>query len=813
VLDRRKRPLDDSGVAYVGRTYVPKRSGEKTFEHARKHFDIFPELKAYKMPSQRPHDELFVLKELASAIRSETPEGLEYLKMAQRIVTPVTPKGLQPAWFSDGYPRVDDVLNVISKQNRGKHPGFPACLLGVTKGIVIDRFLPELVQAILARMICLNRLGRFCVTPEDFYNCYCNDFSSFSLKTEVIKVTKFGRGLAAMAIVGSCVEKLFADTFGKEFKNCAFEFYSAIGIGFTAKDSALLHAASLKPAFRSDVPTFDWTVTLDENLLNVETEMDSLGVEQDSQVRRMAVAHERATAAAAFILSNGWVFILLVLAVVRTGRDLTSIFNTMTRARRSYAVDLKIALEGGDIESLPLCAGDDANEGPHEHKVFTYASLGFPLRDAHVSEDVDFCSHDWPEGRPPVGQRIFKSLFNLLLNEDVTYEQFEAFCREFKDHADFPAVIDRIFVARPKMKLILDKMISNVVLDQFGTPSYTPFARFKSVKGTKYVTVQGVNQKKRKRVVRPRKPVVLANNAAPTMRVPRAPRVSRQKGSSDHVKAICSITDPFCPASKGKKWPDGTMGNTLTEQFRGNNTIGTNAAGYALSAFAPGAPFGFIFSSTAGSGPLTMGATFNQYGGSSMLGTYGYEVRIVSFGLVVRAIASATTAAGLVTFGTSATPPLVSTAYSLGTELYTESMCKALTPGMEMSWISQPLGPDSREFKAKSTASVVTNLDWTSLFIEVSGGAASANVLNVEWYLNVEFTVGAASGLASVASVNPPKSGIAESSVAQVHSSLGSFIEGGVASVEQAIFKSASSALDKVIKDPMGSLSALMALL
>jgi hypothetical protein len=320
----------------------------------------------------------------------------------------------------------------------------------------------------------------------------------------------------------------------------------------------------------------------------------------------------------------------------------------------------------------------------------------------------------------------------------------------------------------------------------------------------------------KRKVPRQIKATVLANNATPAPKG-NGRRRSRAAGprrgiQPHHVRGVCSVTDPFCPASKNAKWPDGTSGNTMTEQFRGNYTVPTSAEGLALVGFAPAAPFGVLTRFFSDSTTATFAATYVAYTGAatSILATYGQEYRIVSMGVIVRCIASATNASGIITLGTTGNIP-VSTVVTLGQEYYDQLIMKAIQPGMELSWISVPKGPSAREFIPLSTATVVSN-DWSNLVIEVSGAPISTPVIMVEWYVNVEFTVKPQQAISTLSRPNPAKSAAAESAVSKVHSNVGSFIEGGVKQVEATIANHASAALSSLMDDPLESLAALFAM-
>lgn len=313
---------------------------------------------------------------------------------------------------------------------------------------------------------------------------------------------------------------------------------------------------------------------------------------------------------------------------------------------------------------------------------------------------------------------------------------------------------------------------------------------------------------KKNRPPQPRKPVTLANNAAPAKRPP-AKLPSRPPGPAKHrhVSAVCSVTNPFCTASKASKWPDGTNGNTMVEQFRGNFALTNNSAGKTFAVFSPTLPFGFCEATVALS-VATLPAAYTTYKASSMLATFGDKYRIVSMGCIVRCTASATTAAGILTMGTVGLTPAVSSTAPTGTELYDEVLMKSIQPGMEVCWVAQPRGTQSKQFVSQSTSTALTNT-WTTLVIEVTGSTVSVPVVNVEWYINCEFTLPIASALSAVAPKNPPKIAAAEVAVSKVHTTLGSFIEGGVAMAENKIMDAATKAVQSFASDPLESLFSL----
>jgi len=397
----------------------------------------------------------------------------------------------------------------------------------------------------------------------------------------------------------------------------------------------------------------------------------------------------------------------------------------------------------------------------------------------------------------------------MLLIDPVGYEQVSAFCREYKDHPDFPALIDRIFAVRPEMKCHLDKMIDDVVKSAATVPDYVPYA-----KKAKSGKTGGKKKSKPAQLIR------LVANANPRP-VSNKPRVklngkSGRKIGPKHVSSICKFTDPFCPAAKNAKWPDGTAGNTMTEQLRGNFTLTSLASGHQCVLFAPQVSYGYAVGVSSVAGPpatVTMPAVYTAYSSGALVHSVGQRYRIVSFGVICRVISPATSTSGIVTFGSGAGIAGISETITLGTEVYPEVSVMSLQPGAEFAWISQPHGTGARNFIPKGTsvpaATDAAEADWTMLTVEVAGAPASTAVLSFEYFLNIEYTVDRASNLVNFTKPNPPMNSTVLSSVSAVHSTLGSMITGGVEAVEKSVMSHAQKALESVLADPLESLASL----
>lgn len=279
----------------------------------------------------------------------------------------------------------------------------------------------------------------------------------------------------------------------------------------------------------------------------------------------------------------------------------------------------------------------------------------------------------------------------------------------------------------------------------------------------------------------------------------------KQMQLMQHVHATCSILDPFCVHAKAAKRPDGMGANSITTQVRGVITISTSALGGAFFILSSGlGRYGWV-TGTLAAGDWTTGAAWNALTGSEIIQAHAKEIRIVSFGAVIRSIGSATSAQGF-TIASSLANPRLSTPYSAGRVDYSESGLHSNAAGTEYQWISKPIGNKAHEFRDYATVtSTMTDFDWTSLALEISGGPVSLPVITVEWYYNVEFTLteGTSTSLAQMVPPSKPSNKVAIAGQEKAQSSMSSFFTGTVEKATESLAKTASTALLDVMKEGM----------
>jgi len=255
----------------------------------------------------------------------------------------------------------------------------------------------------------------------------------------------------------------------------------------------------------------------------------------------------------------------------------------------------------------------------------------------------------------------------------------------------------------------------------------------------------------------------------------------------NHHRAVCSMLDPFCVHARGAQRPDGGPPSIPYQVRELLSVVADGTTGTAKYCYIPG--YGIYW----GRGAQTVTGNWD-YGsvyaalGNTFVANYAREIRIVSFGCVVRNVGSATTAQGSLILSTVANPDIATLQQAKGSLASTESVVINLAPGMEYTWISKPIGPTAHLFKNKANVTTTTtDLDWTTLVVEATGCSTTnaAPLFTVEYVINVEFTViqqpgSATDQLAQLTKTAPVPNPVATHAYNVAQTQISSFVEGGI---------------------------------
>lgn len=322
--------------------------------------------------------------------------------------------------------------------------------------------------------------------------------------------------------------------------------------------------------------------------------------------------------------------------------------------------------------------------------------------------------------------------------------------------------------------------------------------------------------KQAKKAKRPRKNAGTQRPAA----IPLSRTVSRNVTSARaapaskaaHTRSTCSITDPFCVHAKAARRPDGLSTASIPYQVKSALTLTTGAtangdAGRARMVIAPG--FGFYGTALAtygvGTGQNTLAAAWSSLPNNGFVTNNAQEVRIVSMGVRIISITSATNSSGYVILGTLSAP-VGGVVQDNGTTSYVETMTRTLAAGFETCWISKPTGSGAHNFRNSGITSTMSDFDWTGLSIEIVGGVNSTATLLIEIFTNVEIILGpngATTGLSNLIPPATPSNPVALQAQRALHSNLPGLIDQGVSAVSTRIEKAGMSFVEDALSGAM----------
>ena len=278
--------------------------------------------------------------------------------------------------------------------------------------------------------------------------------------------------------------------------------------------------------------------------------------------------------------------------------------------------------------------------------------------------------------------------------------------------------------------------------------------------------------------------------------------------------ATCSITDPFCVHARGAQRPDGGP-PTIPYQLRAVLSLRADGVtGATRYTFVPNVLFQYT-NATLVSPTWTNPGSWANIGGATFISANAKEIRLTSFGCVVRSSMTATTAKGLVILSTDPAP-LANGTYTEGSMQATESVVTTLAAGFEHAWVSKPMGASAHLFRpiAEFTNNM-TNFDWTSLVVEVAGSDLTSAIplLTVELVMNVEFTVASGNtgtAISQLQKTPPVPNRVAIAAAEHGTSQRPSFIQGGIDVATKYLEQTARSSLDTLFSEGMSALTLLL---
>ena len=260
---------------------------------------------------------------------------------------------------------------------------------------------------------------------------------------------------------------------------------------------------------------------------------------------------------------------------------------------------------------------------------------------------------------------------------------------------------------------------------------------------------------------------------------PKPPPPARKSGpSAALVSHLCGLTDPFCTHANGAKYPDDSSARTLAYQYHGRTTINSDANGAASMLFLPNYVYQPFVSGTVVAGVTTWGAMTTS--GGTVSGVEKF--RIVSMGIRLRRISPPLTSSGMVRVRTIAAE-LGTTFQSMDCASYarSESMDIALQDCSCVSIIFAHSSQMPQRFYLPADVTPDTGvINWTSpgflpVTVAIDGAPASTGMLDVEFFVNYEFTFDEGSAMGLLATPAPPANTLLTAAASKVTSLASNF--------------------------------------
>jgi hypothetical protein len=265
-----------------------------------------------------------------------------------------------------------------------------------------------------------------------------------------------------------------------------------------------------------------------------------------------------------------------------------------------------------------------------------------------------------------------------------------------------------------------------------------------------------------------------------------------------NVTDTCAQVNPFCKAAKGAKYPDGKGQDTATFQVRYHKSLRTDATGRLLAYLSPAVPDNLLIAGAYNTGTslFTLPSAYEVAPDATFFSDMVLDYRVVTSGVVLRSIGPALTAQGFTMVSKVGTSPGFAQTIAAGVIEGTEMCTMPLQPGSECRVLHTRVGTESTNFVALS--STTTGVEgWDLAKIEVVGGVASTDVIDIEVVTNIEFRfLSAKQKMNQIVAPAAPLNPHAIAAAQQVRAKMPSLIDGPMAALEKTVEKYAGDALD-----------------
>jgi hypothetical protein len=376
----------------------------------------------------------------------EVPSNKERDRVLDRVYVDY-PRTRCPEYFAGKKHTVtkEHVLAQMQFVNRKGSPGLPWAALAKTKGELMDRHAPLLVEAVLQKLTLLQEVDLTdpkWEDPEELVKAGLTGLVRLFAKNEPHKKAKLAEGrvrlISSVPIDDELVERLLCNRQNEaEIENWT-ECPSAPGIGLSQDEQSEKFYASVKPFLNNlaegDVRGWDFDVKWWMLLWDVMARIKLCGAAPDSAFAKILHARMWCLARKVFSTSDGRLFKQMVAGIMASGSYLTSSTNSRMRVMLAY---LFYAL-------FAKAMGDDSLETFLENAREKYRTIGIDMKMFRRCEndEFEFCSHKFSDGKA-IPLNWAKALFRLLSSQyDMTL--LAQFCEDYRNSPEIERCVSII---------------------------------------------------------------------------------------------------------------------------------------------------------------------------------------------------------------------------------------------------------------------------------------------------------------------------------------------------------------------------------
>jgi len=274
------------------------------------------------------------------------------------------------------------------------------------------------------------------------------------------------------------------------------------------------------------------------------------------------------------------------------------------------------------------------------------------------------------------------------------------------------------------------------------------------------------------------------------------------------VERVCGITDPFCSAANGAKYPDGSPVRTLPYTYHGRYSMSSGVNSAEAFLWHPQFTYDpFTVALTRAGDSVTAWANFPT---ATAAFAAASSYRIISSGFILRCVLAPLNASGMLHIRSWTNGDMAKYG-TLLTRSYTASRCLdiPIQDVKELCVVTQRSARMPQMFNITSDDSnvVIAGLDngFTPVSVYITGAPVSTQVFDVEYFVNMELVFADEDGIGLLSTPPPPSNTALTAAAAKVTSAVTTVFHRSVRATAEYVATKAAAAIAGYVGGPMAA--------